>query len=383
MKSKLGRNDKCWCGSGKKYKRCHLDRASQKPPTRQDALKDLKSTYEQGVCLHPDASHQTCKGGFIRAHTIQRSGGLSALASGGHVYSLLRHGKSYDKSRRDPNSAPQKVGVKEASTFRGFCSRHDNQLFMPIEKEPFTGTTEQIALFGYRAICYETYMKGGNVSQSDFLRTFDKGLHPQLQVALQEAVSLRESGARKAYIELQSLKALYERMLFDGRFGELGYFVVSFSTTPEVASTGALQATHDFQGNRVHQLGHLGIRSDWLTFTLTPTDNGGAAVFTWPTGHEKTERVMATLNNLPNQDLPHAILRFAFEFIENTYFSPEWWDGLEASVRARLKQRQLTEMVGIWGDRQYPRVDSCLADDGIRAVSWTNIAKQTSIQNTS
>ena len=22
----LGRNDLCWCGSGKKYKRCHLDK---------------------------------------------------------------------------------------------------------------------------------------------------------------------------------------------------------------------------------------------------------------------------------------------------------------------------------------------------------------------
>jgi len=23
--AKLGRNDPCWCGSGKKYKKCHLD----------------------------------------------------------------------------------------------------------------------------------------------------------------------------------------------------------------------------------------------------------------------------------------------------------------------------------------------------------------------
>ncbi|HIB68563.1 MAG TPA: hypothetical protein EYO33_26615 [Phycisphaerales bacterium] len=23
-KSKVGRNDPCWCGSGKKYKKCHL-----------------------------------------------------------------------------------------------------------------------------------------------------------------------------------------------------------------------------------------------------------------------------------------------------------------------------------------------------------------------
>ena len=24
MSSKIGRNDPCWCGSGKKYKKCHM-----------------------------------------------------------------------------------------------------------------------------------------------------------------------------------------------------------------------------------------------------------------------------------------------------------------------------------------------------------------------
>ncbi|MBT8490018.1 MAG: SEC-C domain-containing protein [Deltaproteobacteria bacterium] len=28
--NKLGRNDTCWCGSGKKYKRCHLDSDARK-----------------------------------------------------------------------------------------------------------------------------------------------------------------------------------------------------------------------------------------------------------------------------------------------------------------------------------------------------------------
>lgn len=30
----LGRNDACWCGSGKKYKRCHLDRDQLKQQNR-------------------------------------------------------------------------------------------------------------------------------------------------------------------------------------------------------------------------------------------------------------------------------------------------------------------------------------------------------------
>jgi hypothetical protein len=28
QKAELGRNDLCWCGSGKKYKRCHLGKDS-------------------------------------------------------------------------------------------------------------------------------------------------------------------------------------------------------------------------------------------------------------------------------------------------------------------------------------------------------------------
>ena len=27
---KLGRNDPCWCGSGKKYKRCHMESDARK-----------------------------------------------------------------------------------------------------------------------------------------------------------------------------------------------------------------------------------------------------------------------------------------------------------------------------------------------------------------
>ncbi len=31
---RLGRNDPCWCGSGKKYKRCHLEEDEKKRSRR-------------------------------------------------------------------------------------------------------------------------------------------------------------------------------------------------------------------------------------------------------------------------------------------------------------------------------------------------------------
>jgi len=69
---RLGRNDLCWCGSGKKYKRCHLDRESEERlqfPVIQDTIR--KST-KQKVCFHPEASPASCST-VISAHTIQRS----------------------------------------------------------------------------------------------------------------------------------------------------------------------------------------------------------------------------------------------------------------------------------------------------------------------
>ena len=66
----------------------------------------------------------------------------------------------FKKSTWDTNSGANKVGIKDASTFRGFCSKHDNESICSSRKgKRSVGTTEQIALLGYRAVCYELLMK--------------------------------------------------------------------------------------------------------------------------------------------------------------------------------------------------------------------------------
>ncbi len=41
-KAELGRNDVCWCGSGKKYKRCHLDSDAHKQRMKHDLKRTKK-----------------------------------------------------------------------------------------------------------------------------------------------------------------------------------------------------------------------------------------------------------------------------------------------------------------------------------------------------
>ncbi len=381
MYDKLGRNEPCWCGSGKKYKRCHLNRETQRPLGRQEERERFDSLYEKGDCLHPDAGSSTCSRKIIKAHTIRRNGGLNRIARNRHVYTLLKDGKPFDHSRWEPSSGPNRVGTRRASTFTGFCARHDNNLFAPLEKEPFHGTTEQMALLGYRAICYETYMKERDLAGSELRRERDKGMPLTFQWRWQNAVAIHNSGVSKAIEEVNSLKGRYERVVFEKCFSELDYYMVKFNGSLEVMCSGTAQATHDFRGNRIDQLGYLNLAANWLTFSLIATDDGGAAVFSWPADHLKSRGVLMTLDELPDAALPHAIVRFTFEFFENTYFSPAWWDNLEKQTQVQLKERQLREIVGPLGENEYPRADNCLIDDGIRAVHWTIQSRTTTLRS--
>ena len=379
INTKLGRNDKCWCGSQKKFKRCHLNRAALRPLGKEEVYERFQRLYEEGDCLHPNASTSTCEGKIIKAHTIQRNGGLNRIARDGHVYTLLKDGPMFDKTRWDPGSGPNRIGTRKASTFTGFCVRHDNELFAPLEKVPFDGSPLQVVLLAYRAICYELYMKERDLAGSELRREADRGRPPHIQVAMWESNSLHESGVQKAIRECDRLKSLYDQILFEEDFDGLGYYVIEFGKSPEVMCSATSQATHDFQGNRIHALGHLNIPASWLAFSLIATDDGGAAVFSWLADHKKSRDVIRTLHELPDSAIPDAIIRFMFEFFENTYFSPGWWDGLPIPVQTILKKRQLRDVIGLQERKKYPRPDDCLVDDGVRSVCWPVVSRMLSI----
>lgn len=374
---KIGRNQPCWCGSGKKYKRCHLDRDAQAPLGRQDILEGFNKEFARGNCLHPNAGTSTCEGQIIRAHTIQRNGGLNRIARNGHVYSVLKHGPMFRETTKPENLRPNLVGIRTASTFTGFCARHDDELFAPIEKESFTATPEQVALLGYRAISHELYLKEHTRNLAPLQRDMDKGLPSSIQQMHQEMVMLFQAGVSKAIKELTALKDLYDDFVFRRAYEKLGHYVVGFRNTPDFMSSAVAQATHDFRGRVVQRLGDLSESAGWLTFSLIATDDGGAAVFSWPNAHKNSENMMRTFDSLSDEELPHAIVRFVFEFFENTYLSPNWWEGLEESMQHGLMMRQLSGPL-----MEFPRSDDCLLDDGIRIVDWPIIYRLTSLRRT-
>src|SRR6266566_2495956 len=196
MNKKIGRNAPCWCGSGLKYKKCHLNRDREEPVKHYEINKRLRKIFHPKFCLHPDASPHTC-GKIVKAHTIQRRGGLNRIARNGHVYTFLL-GSNQGKDR-DVIANPELIGINEASTMTGFCELHDNKTFEPIESHSFKSNQHHAFLLAYRAICREYYE---NASASDMValfRTLDKGRSIAEQKRFQKTLDTFKTGFENGF----------------------------------------------------------------------------------------------------------------------------------------------------------------------------------------
>lgn len=123
MRKKLGRNEPCWCGSGLKYKKCHMDREKQEPVSVWQVAKEHRKAFSTKDCLAPAPMKSNCSGTIVKAHTVPKSGSLQQIARNGHLYSFI---PSLEKMiKYNGRLQPELIGINRASTFTGFCSIHD------------------------------------------------------------------------------------------------------------------------------------------------------------------------------------------------------------------------------------------------------------------
>ena len=159
--NKVGRNDSCPCGSGRKYKHCCLRSGEiQLEPSGTISWEEESAAAAKaigrGMCCAPPNARHDCVPKIVRSHTVPRSS-LSHIAEKGHVLSCRADVISLKTHGTAPPPKPR--GIQNASTFTGFCARHDHDIFRPLETAPFTSTPEQCFLLAYRALARELYLK--------------------------------------------------------------------------------------------------------------------------------------------------------------------------------------------------------------------------------
>lgn len=99
-------------------------------------------------CLCPG-----CKETPINSHSQQMRGALSLIARDGKVVAPER--KIFSPISK-LNHHIEPVSIRKASTFKGFCARHDTEVFRAIERRPLVpNDEEQVLAFHRRALGFE------------------------------------------------------------------------------------------------------------------------------------------------------------------------------------------------------------------------------------
>lgn len=328
--------------------------------TMAEARKNLIDRY----CSHPAASPTECSNQIINAHTIQKRGGLAAIAEEGHVISGLAGTKDLFKNKGQ--IIPKRVGINSASTFTGFCGRHDAEMFLPVERRLTKLDIEACFLLSFRALAYEAYQKRLSLKWIDVYRQADRGRDFAAQCDIQGYIWHHAEGVRLGVNDSERWKKEYDQAFVSGDYKGFRCYTIKLSEIIPIVACGGLHVEYDFEGRALQKLGRDLLNYEHMLYNLTVLNGKSVAVFGWSGKIDgPATALVQSLAELPSSEKVQAIVRLAFEHLENVYMRPSWWIGLAPSVQAKIVARMAS---GIGPDPASERRLDCLRPDGVLYV---------------
>jgi SEC-C motif len=333
----MGPYEPCWCRSGKKYKWCHFRRDLQKPVNFFEIESKMIAALRDGFCSYPDPAGDSCSSTIAKAHTIQKMGGLAAIAEAGHVLTVKPILKHLIETEGDPS--PRKIGLNNASVFPGFCSKHDDALFKPIEGKSVSLTKDSAFLFSYRAIAYERFAKEAELRHVEALRESDRGWPFWKQAAIQGYLSALIGGIRLGIRDLDRWKKQFDEYLLSGARDAFHFLAIRFDRVLPIVACGTFHPEFDFRGDLLQRLGREGVDFDHITLTVTAFEGQTIMVLGWIGRDDGTASALAdSFLKVADARKPDALVRLGFIQTVNLFIQPSWWDGLPSAHQAALRQ---------------------------------------------
>jgi hypothetical protein len=314
--------------------------------------------FARKYCLHPNAP-EGCSKNIISAHSVQKALLKKFISTNGHVIQIKA------SAHVEPVgllAKPEYIGINNATTFSGFCGKHDTELFRPLECTDFCFSHSQIALLGYRAVCRELYQKEAEIAAADSAWSYCS-VNPDITAFAEKSEwhQTVQLARRNARINLTNAKNCYSEMLSDD--SELRYYGIEFSESPVYFNSVSFLPEWDFEGTRLQDLGFI---SDYkpICFSAWAAGERAVAVFCW---HNSASHIcipfIDSLRRSPPERLVNRILSMAFEVSENVVFRSDWWEALAERDRQLIVNRAFS------GVGEFERTSDSLKDDGLKAIA--------------
>ena len=295
------------------------------------------AAFRDGYCAHPNAGSNSCSPTIVKSHTIQKRGGLAAIAEEGHVLTVKPTMQQMIETEGHPSV--RKIGINKASVFPGFCGKHDDEIFKPVEGKSLILTKDTAFLFAYRAISYELFSKEAQLRGEEARREADRG-HPfWKQTIVQTTIDAMITGIKIGIRDMKFWKKQFDDRLISCVFDDFRFLAIRFGQTLPVVACAGLYPEFDFQGRVLQRLERVSSYLDHITLTVTAFEGETIAVFGWVGSDEGAANLLTTsLMQIQDDRKADALLRFLFIHTDNLFIRPSWWDALSADDQNYLNE---------------------------------------------
>lgn len=235
---------KCPCGSDNKYKFCCYEKAKGKTFNQgMNSLKGreikIRKNSKIKTCLHPNK--EECSNRIISAHTVQNNRFLNKISKEGMLI-MIENNLDEPISRSIHAHAK---GRKVATTFKGFCSTHDSEIFKPIDTREYLGTFEQNFLLAYRSFSFQNHY-----SQEKLLL---------LRETIKEAPSILKnkiqvSRYKMLCYHLEDIKReedIFNSLLINKHYSELDSLIIKIKGEIPVVASNPFDLSENLEGKEL------------------------------------------------------------------------------------------------------------------------------------
>lgn len=296
-----------------------------------DIHKALNSFNSKRCCSVPESFKSSCSKRIVKAHSVSKSSALKSIAENGHVLTMFNTGRN--KNRYNKNIEPESVGINRASTFSGFCSHHDKQLFSPIEDKEFSSNSHHCFLVAYRALSRELFVKESSDKVFELTKELDKGKPIQEQVMIQKMASHYGLNNSLTISDLKYLKSKLDCMLVTKQYDEMSHFVIELESAPMLMGSAVVGSEIDFNGNILQiPTNDPNVIPDYTFINSFASNGKGYLVLSW--FNEQSKSNIKLIEQIKAHPEPaDCVANFMVLSIENLYLSPLWWEQKDNSEK--------------------------------------------------
>jgi len=354
MRKKIGRNESCPCGSGKKFKRCCIDLLQKQddvefsnPENFPIMYRNLRKEARIKQCLHPDT--EACSNKIIKAHSIQNNKILKNISSNGFVYMPRPKPES-------PFAVMTKYGRKEATVFTGFCGYHDKVVFQPIEDNLFNKSNKHMFLYTYRCFAIEYHKKQEEIKMQKNMLTKKPSL---LYMSKEDNVF---GGMHMAVNDFESVKEQFNNALLNENYDILSGVIWEFDQSVNFAGTGFEAMERDLEGNKIQDILNPNIPAKHVFVMVFPEENKTYCIISWLKENDNLfsgyHEQLKELNDQQRRAYINNLLPMISENITVNAEALENWEDYKREEFGSLlwHMADLAEFMGITWDRLEPPI---------------------------